>query len=149
MPSSLSNQTFSQFPSPDALSPFHIPHSSWRLPSSCRLEKPQSSTQKLLFSATITSDPGKLKGLGLRGPVKWVVVRGAKNQKGLDAKELGVGGVLDVVMERFEVPSTLTVSVRIFFFFCPHFCLFNFKGTLHHHAHLIETSHIVLSRPQT
>ena len=117
MPSSLSNQTFSQFPSPDALSPFHIPHSSWRLPSSCRLEKPQSSTQKLLFSATITSDPGKLKGLGLRGPVKWVVVRGAKNQKGLDAKELGVGGVLDVVMERFEVPSTLTVSIRIFFFF--------------------------------
>jgi len=46
-----------------------------------------------------------------------VVVRGAKNQKGLDAKELGVGGVLDVVMERFEVPSTLTVSLHISFFF--------------------------------
>ena len=45
--------------------------------------------------------------------MKWVVVRGAKNPNELDVNEGGAGGVLDVVMERFEVPSTLTVSLPI------------------------------------
>jgi hypothetical protein len=48
--------------------------------------------------------------------VKWVVVRGGKDQKDLGANEANIGRVLDVVMERFEVPSTLTVSSIVFFF---------------------------------
>lgn len=111
VPTSISYPTSppSLFPYPTALAPSHLPYSPWRLPTSFPLEIPQSSTQKLLFSATITSDPGKLKRLDLRGPVKWIVVRGERGPRDLD---VGVERVLDVVMERFEVPSTLIVSLH-------------------------------------
>ncbi|EGN99137.1 hypothetical protein SERLA73DRAFT_54272, partial [Serpula lacrymans var. lacrymans S7.3] len=61
-------------------------------------EKPSSSCQKLLFSATLPRDPGKLAGLQLRD-VKYFVV-----QKARGGRE---EGVLDVVMERYTMPATL------------------------------------------
>jgi ATP-dependent RNA helicase DDX51/DBP6 len=65
-------------------------------------EKKETSCQKLLFSATLTRDPGKIAALELRDP-KYFVLR--------DSKE----GVLDVAMERFSMPATLTVYSALFF----------------------------------
>jgi len=59
-------------------------------------EKKETSCQKLLFSATLSRDPGKIAALELRDP-KYFILQ--------DSKE----GVLDVVMERFSMPATLTV----------------------------------------
>ena len=66
------------------------------------LEQRESSCQKLLFSATLTRDPGKITALNLRKP-KYFVVQGSE-------KESPASGVLDVVMEKFSMPSTLSVS---------------------------------------
>jgi ATP-dependent RNA helicase DDX51/DBP6 len=51
----------------------------------------------LLFSATLTRDPGKVAALELRDPKYFVVQNPAK-------------GSSDVVMEKFSMPATLTVS---------------------------------------
>ncbi|KAF9230584.1 P-loop containing nucleoside triphosphate hydrolase protein [Melanogaster broomeanus] len=71
-------------------------------------ERKEPSCQKLLFSATLTRDPGKLTSLGLREPKYFVV----QNQVGgIDA------GPLDLVSERFTMPATLTVRVSISIYF--------------------------------
>ncbi|KAG5652764.1 hypothetical protein H0H81_003702 [Sphagnurus paluster] len=58
-------------------------------------ETRESSCQKLLFSATLTRDPGKIAALELRKPKYFVVQEGKRES------------VLDVVMEKFSMPSTL------------------------------------------
>lgn len=59
-------------------------------------ETKHHSCQKLLFSATLTSDPSKLSGLELRNP-KYFVVKSM-------AEEITYG-------DEFETPSTLKVCV--------------------------------------
>ncbi|KAJ8462924.1 hypothetical protein ONZ45_g17762 [Pleurotus djamor] len=71
-------------------------------------EQKATSCQKLLFSATLTSDPGKLASLGLREP-KYFVVKG--NKKVGEGK--GEGGddgdaMVDVVMEKYTMPTSLS-----------------------------------------
>ncbi|KAG6877780.1 hypothetical protein C0993_003981 [Termitomyces sp. T159_Od127] len=68
-------------------------------------ESKASSCQKLLFSATLTRDPGKIAALDLRDP-KYFIVQESKKE-----------GVLDVVMEKFSVPATLTVKLKPLIFF--------------------------------
>jgi ATP-dependent RNA helicase DDX51/DBP6 len=69
-------------------------------------ERKEPSCQKLLFSATLTRDPSKIAGLELRNP-KYFVIQESK--KGASDAE-----VLDVVMERFSMPSTLMVIGTLF-----------------------------------
>ena len=86
---------------PDGLAPSFLD----RLPQphfpSFFLEQKATSCQKLLFSATLTRDPGKISALELRNP-KYFIVQGSE-------KETVDGEVLDVVMEKFSMPSTLKV----------------------------------------
>ncbi|KAJ7086115.1 DEAD-domain-containing protein [Mycena belliarum] len=65
-------------------------------------ERKESSCQKLLFSATLTRDPGKLAALDLRDP-KYFIVR-EKNDG---------PGVLDVAMDNFTMPATLTEHMLV------------------------------------
>jgi ATP-dependent RNA helicase DDX51/DBP6 len=65
-------------------------------------EEPESSCQKLLFSATLTRDPGKIAMLELRNP-KYVIVQGNVGE----SKE---SNALKVMMEKFAMPETLRVS---------------------------------------
>ncbi|KAI0267687.1 P-loop containing nucleoside triphosphate hydrolase protein [Gloeopeniophorella convolvens] len=76
-------------PRPDACAPAFL-----RAPRArTDLDEPRAaSCQKLLFSATLMSDPGTLAALELRSP-QYVVV---------------ADGVLGVAMEQFSVPATLT-----------------------------------------
>jgi len=117
------------YPCPDALAPplFALPSCppTWSIPRSFFLESPDIPCQKLLFSATLTSDPGKIKSLGLR-KCRWVVIRGGVRGSGEQQDEATPGEngreVLDVVMERFEVPSVLNVSTTTFLsFFLSHY----------------------------
>ena len=87
-----------QFPYPDALSPASLSLSPVHADTE---EKPESSCQKLLFSATLTRDPGKIAALELRHPKYFVV----QNKQGGTSE-----GVLDVVMEKFSFPIGLTVT---------------------------------------
>jgi len=59
-----------------------------------------SSCQKLLFSATLTSDPGKIASLGLRDP-KYFIVRDTTT---------GPTDSHHVVSENFGMPASLTVG---------------------------------------
>lgn len=115
--------------SPDGLAPPHLQSSPspWSIPRSFFLERETSCCQKLLFSATLTRDPGKIAALELRDP-KYFIIKGAGEDA---AKGVGVG-VLDVVTDKFSMPSTLSVSFpRSFFlpihilnlFFVPPFSL--------------------------
>ncbi|KAI0322540.1 P-loop containing nucleoside triphosphate hydrolase protein [Amylostereum chailletii] len=61
-------------------------------------DKKESSCQKLLFSATLMSDPGKIAALDLRTP-RYIVVQTPGVGKD--------GGILNVVMEKFSMPATL------------------------------------------
>ncbi|KAL4062859.1 DEAD-domain-containing protein [Scleroderma citrinum] len=61
-------------------------------------EVKESSCQKLLFSATLTRDPGKLASLGLRDP-KYFIVQ--------DQSEGQPAGSLDLTSERFTMPANL------------------------------------------
>ena len=63
-------------------------------------EKRESSCQKLLFSATLMNDPGRIAALELRKPRYIVVQSSSESQE---------SGILDVVMEKFSMPSTLKV----------------------------------------
>ncbi|KAJ6630973.1 P-loop containing nucleoside triphosphate hydrolase protein [Mycena sp. CBHHK59/15] len=65
-------------------------------------ERKESSCQKLLFSATLTRDPGKLAALELRDP-KYFVVQ----------EKTGGPGVLDVAMDKFTMPATLTEHMLV------------------------------------
>ena len=69
-------------------------------------EEKAPSCQKLLFSATLTRDPGKIASLDLRDP-RYIIVQGGKDQS---AEE----NVSKIVMEKFAVPDTLKVRVRPF-----------------------------------
>ncbi|KAG6334058.1 hypothetical protein ID866_5032 [Astraeus odoratus] len=83
----------------DSLSPAFLQmHLDWRTDVD---EPKESSCQKLLFSATLTQDPGKLASLGLRDP-KYFIVRGRP-----ESNDEGIGAV-DLVSERFTMPATLT-----------------------------------------
>ncbi|KAJ3529955.1 hypothetical protein NMY22_g8781 [Coprinellus aureogranulatus] len=86
-------------PHPDALSPNNlhllpVPH----IPTFLH-EEPESSCQKLLFSATLTRDPGKIAALELRDP-KYVIVQG-------NVEESKESNILKVMMEKFAMPETL------------------------------------------
>src|SRR6266404_3978572 len=63
-------------------------------------EKRESSCQKLLFSATLMNDPGRIAALELRNP-RYVVVQSSGGSQ--------ESGVLGVAMERFSMPATLKV----------------------------------------
>ncbi|KAJ6577413.1 P-loop containing nucleoside triphosphate hydrolase protein [Mycena capillaripes] len=65
-------------------------------------ERKESSCQKLLFSATLTRDPGKLTALELRDP-KYFVVQ----------EKSDVPGVLGVAMDKFTMPATLTEHMLV------------------------------------
>jgi ATP-dependent RNA helicase DDX51/DBP6 len=71
-------------------------------------EKKDVSCQKLLFSATLTSDPGKLAALDLRNP-KYFVVQG-------HSEESDVDGIPNVITERFTMPEALKVHNNAFNF---------------------------------
>jgi len=86
---------------PDGLAPSFLDHLPQPHFPSFFLERKASSCQKLLFSATLTRDPGKISALELRNP-KYFIVQGSE-------KETVGGEVLDVVMEKFSMPSTLKV----------------------------------------
>ncbi|KAG1831991.1 hypothetical protein DFJ58DRAFT_848085 [Suillus subalutaceus] len=62
-------------------------------------EKKDVSCQKLLFSATLTSDPGKLAALDLRNP-KYFVVQGLSEESEID-------GIPNIIAERFTMPEAL------------------------------------------
>ncbi|KAG2341336.1 P-loop containing nucleoside triphosphate hydrolase protein [Suillus weaverae] len=62
-------------------------------------EKKDVSCQKLLFSATLTSDPGKLAALDLRSP-KYFVVQGLSDESEID-------GIPNIIAERFTMPEAL------------------------------------------
>lgn len=64
-------------------------------------EKKHASCQKLLFSATLTSDPGKLAALDLRNP-KYFVVQGLSEESEID-------GIPNIIAERFTMPEALKV----------------------------------------
>ncbi|KZT17993.1 DEAD-domain-containing protein [Neolentinus lepideus HHB14362 ss-1] len=77
-------------PFPDAVAPSHLtPDIATELD-----ERKEASCQKLLFSATLTSDPGKLKALGLRDPKYFVVRSSTEGEEG-------------VAMDKFTMPATL------------------------------------------
>lgn len=84
-------------PVPDALAPawLDIPRQ-WGEPEAL------PSCQKLLFSATMTRDPGILKALRLRNP-KYFVVTGAKEGEREDA----------ILRDGFAVPHTLTEHLLV------------------------------------
>ena len=88
-------------PYPDALSPAFL-HLLRRGPAvqTDLDEKRDSSCQKLLFSATLMNDPGRIAALELRKPRYIVVQSPSESQE---------SGVLDVVMEKFSIPATLKV----------------------------------------
>ena len=65
-------------------------------------EPRHSSCQKLLFSATLTSDPGKIASLGLRDP-KYFVVREVTT---------GVADERHMASENFSMPTNLSVGLR-------------------------------------
>jgi ATP-dependent RNA helicase DDX51/DBP6 len=62
-------------------------------------EKKDPSCQKLLFSATLTNDPGKLAALDLRNP-KYFVVQGQSEE---------IDGIPNIIAERFTMPEALKV----------------------------------------
>ena len=72
------------------------------------MEHKMSSCQKLLFSATLTRDPSKIAALNLRDP-KYFIVQG-RDQGGSETQ------ILDVVMEKFSMPSTLIVGIKSFLY---------------------------------
>lgn len=90
-------------PYPDALSPafLHLLRGGTAVQTDLD-EKRESSCQKLLFSATLMNDPGRIAALELRNPRYIVVQSSSESQE---------SGVLDVVMEKFSMPTTLKVRV--------------------------------------
>ncbi|KAF5326822.1 hypothetical protein D9619_004453 [Psilocybe cf. subviscida] len=93
-----SSNSLMDFMTPDGLAPTFSDGFPSNI-SSFFLEPKESSCQKLLFSATLTSDPGKITSLNLRKP-KYFIVQG-RTDKDSDSD------LLDVVMEKFTMPETL------------------------------------------
>ncbi|TFY55761.1 hypothetical protein EVG20_g9201 [Dentipellis fragilis] len=65
-------------------------------------EQKEPSCQKLLFSATLMSDPGRIAALELRDP-KYLVVQAPSSSKDGEPGN----GVLGVVMDKFSMPASL------------------------------------------
>jgi len=88
-------------PYPDALSPafLHLLRGGAAVHTDLD-EKRECSCQKLLFSATLMNDPGRIAALELISP-RYVVVH--------SSSESQESGVLGVVMEKFSIPTTLRV----------------------------------------
>ncbi|KAA1467545.1 P-loop containing nucleoside triphosphate hydrolase protein [Dentipellis sp. KUC8613] len=89
-----------RIPYPDALAPafVHLLHDAPHLRTDVDEQK-APSCQKLLFSATLMSDPGRIAALELRDPQYLVVQAPSASKEG--------DGVLGVVMEKFSMPATL------------------------------------------
>jgi len=92
-------------PYPDALSPafLHLLRGGSAVHTDLD-EKRESSCQKLLFSATLMNDPGRIAALELRSP-RYVVVQ--------SSSESQESGVLGVVMEKFSIPATLREHMAV------------------------------------
>lgn len=90
-------------PNPDGLAPTFI-HQLRSVPyiRSDLDEKTEPSCQKLLFSATLTRDPSKIAALNLKEP-KYFVVQGTSGEA--PSKE---ENMMDLVMEKFSMPASLT-----------------------------------------
>lgn len=88
------------YPHPDAMAPAFI-HMSSEIPNFHTVfdEPKHPSCQKLLFSATLTRDPGKISALDLKDP-KYFVVQSQTSS--------GPGNIL--AAENFSMPATLSVS---------------------------------------
>ena len=71
-------------------------------------EVKETSCQKLLFSATLTRDPSKIAALNLRDP-KYFLVQSPSVETATQEE-----GVLDLVMEKFSMPDTLSVRSAFF-----------------------------------
>lgn len=97
-------------PYPDALSPafLHLLRGGAAVHTDLD-EKRECSCQKLLFSATLMNDPGRIAALELRSP-RYVVVQ--------SSRESQESGVLGVVMEKFSIPTTLRVRNISRLFLC-------------------------------
>ncbi|KAK0223191.1 DEAD-domain-containing protein [Armillaria fumosa] len=94
--------TPTQIPHHNAFAPaFHPFHSPILDGPNYAYEPKESSCQKLLFSATLTRDPSKIAVLELREP-KYFVIHSSRPEK--DANS----GLLDMVMEQFTMPESLT-----------------------------------------
>jgi ATP-dependent RNA helicase DDX51/DBP6 len=107
-PDALTPPSESSLPYPDALSPafLHLLDHSLNIQADID-EKKESSCQKLLFSATLTRDPGKIAALDLRNPKYFIVQSQSRD-----------GGVTDLAMDKFTMPATLTVrSLALSLFF--------------------------------
>ncbi|KAL1697032.1 P-loop containing nucleoside triphosphate hydrolase protein [Schizophyllum commune] len=100
----------SNLPHADAAAPHVVPALGFPDVVSRQPERPHSSCQKLLFSATLTQDPGKLAALNLHNPKYFIVRSKAK-------RETVASGILpdvaDVVMERFSMPEGLTEHMSV------------------------------------
>ncbi|KAL1750782.1 P-loop containing nucleoside triphosphate hydrolase protein [Schizophyllum commune] len=100
----------SSLPRADAAAPHVVPALDFPDVLSRQPERPRSSCQKLLFSATLTQDPGKLAALNLHNPKYFIVRSKAK-------RETVTSGILpdvaDVVMERFSMPEGLTEHMAV------------------------------------
>jgi ATP-dependent RNA helicase DDX51/DBP6 len=96
------DKTLTPIPRHDALSPafLHLLRGGAAVHTDLD-EKRESSCQKLLFSATLMNDPGRIAALELKKP-RYVVVQSPSGNQN--------SGVLGVAMERFSMPSSLKVS---------------------------------------
>ncbi|KAK0204766.1 DEAD-domain-containing protein [Desarmillaria ectypa] len=102
LPDMLDFDTPAPIPYHNAIAPaFHPFHSSILDGPNYVYEPKETSCQKLLFSATLTRDPSKIAVLELRDP-KYFVVHSSR--PGKDASS----GLLDMVMEQFTMPESLT-----------------------------------------
>ncbi|TFK28167.1 DEAD-domain-containing protein, partial [Coprinopsis marcescibilis] len=68
-------------------------------------EERASSCQKLLFSATLTRDPGKIASLDLRNP-RYIIVQSGKDRT-------VESNVAKVMLEKFSVPETLREHMAV------------------------------------
>lgn len=106
-------------------------------------EEHENSCQKLLFSATLTRDPGKIAALELRKPKYFIV------QKGKDSDTQD--DILDVVTEKFSMPSTLRVThpliIRLDWLFCANYN--QTAGTYDRLRLVAKTSHVLSPRFQS
>uniref|UniRef100_D8Q409 ATP-dependent RNA helicase n=1 Tax=Schizophyllum commune (strain H4-8 / FGSC 9210) TaxID=578458 RepID=D8Q409_SCHCM len=100
----------SNLPRAEAAAPHVVPALGFPNVLSRQPERPRSSCQKLLFSATLTQDPGKLAALNLHNP-KYFIVRSKAKRETITSGILP--DVADVVMERFSMPEGLTEHMAV------------------------------------
>lgn len=89
------------YPRPDAVAPNMLSELPYPHISTFPTEDPNSSCQKLLFSATLTQDPGKIAAMQLIEP-KYFVVQGSRSTEAQNSAS-------HFITEKFSVPSTLQV----------------------------------------